>query len=334
MDLLTFYTGNGGEAGGLSSTFRFWDNHNNITYEQQGSNYSGNSYSSYNVVSATGTAATSDAGTAGSSKKTPGRYVSVGQGFVTRIIGVPSKTLKFFNNSRTKEFENDSFFGKGAGSAMDRYWLKMVTPDHLAVQMAVVYFEGGSNGFGADDSFSGGGSDELYSMIDGMKIGINGRSPFVASDKVLLGSKHYVAGNYTIAIDQSEGIFASGQNIYLKDNQTGTITNLSEGSYTFSANAGETTGRFEIIYEPQIVLATDGKTKESLVVYRDGTDFVVKSQNQEITGLEVYDGTGRLLLKTAPNSTKAAIDSAILVNGVYVLKIDQHGKITTKKLIK
>ncbi|WP_048500701.1 InlB B-repeat-containing protein, partial [Chryseobacterium koreense] len=146
LDLLTFYTGNGGEAGNLSSTFRFWDNHNNTTYDQQGSNYSGNSYASYNVVSATGTAATSDAGTAGSSKKTPGRYVSVGQGFMTRIIGVPSKTLKFFNNSRTKEFENDSFFGKGAGSAMDRYWLKMVTPDHLAVQMAVVYFAGGSNG--------------------------------------------------------------------------------------------------------------------------------------------------------------------------------------------
>ena len=335
LDLWTFYTGNGGEAGGLSSTFRFWDNHNNITYDQQGSNYSGNSYASYNVVSATGTAATSDAGIDGSSKKRPGRYVSVGQGFMTRIIGVPSKTLKFFNNSRTKEFEDDSFFGKGAGSAMDRYWLKMVTPDHLAVQMAVVYFAGGSNGFGADDSFSSGSSHELCSISDGWRVGINGRSPFVASDKVPLGSRHYVSGSYTIALDHAEGIFAGGQAIYLKDNQTGAVTNLSEGGYSFTANAGETSsGRFEIIYEPQTVLATGGGTKETLLVYRDGTDFVVKAQSQAITGLEVYDGTGRLILKTAPNATKATIDSSVMVNGVYMLKIDQRGKVTTKKVIK
>ncbi|WP_447951984.1 GEVED domain-containing protein [Chryseobacterium koreense] len=330
LDLKAFYTSNAVD-GHLSSTFRFWDNIGNTTYDQMGSNYSGNAYATYNAVNSTGTAAAkSDTAPSG---KIPGQYVSVGQSFVARIMNTSSKTLTFKNDTRTKNFENEPFFGKG-GAAMDRYWLKMVTPNQLAVQMAVVYFEGGSSGFSPDDSFSAGGSDELYSMTDGLKIGINGRSPFVVSDKVPLGSRHYVAGSYTIVIDQAEGVFANGQNIYLKDNQTGAVANLSEGGYTFSAAAGETTGRFEIIYEPQIVLATDGQVKESLMVYRDGTDFVVKSQSQEITGLEVYDGTGRMILKTAPNSTTATIDSGILVNGVYVLKIDQHGKVTTKKVIK
>ena len=156
----------------------------------------------------------------------------------------------------------------------------------------------------------------------------------MASDKVLLGSKHYVAGNYTIAIDQSEGIFASGQDIYLKDNQTGTMTNLSEGSYTFSANAGETTGRFEIIYEPQIVLATDGKTKESLVVYRDGTDFVVKASDKKISMIEVFDGSGRLILNLRPNSGKAVIDGNRMNSGMYLLKIHQDSQVTTRKILK
>ncbi|WP_234109126.1 GEVED domain-containing protein [Chryseobacterium sp. R2A-55] len=330
LDLKAFYTGNAAD-GHLSSTFRFWDNIGNTTYAQMGSNYSGNAYATYNAVNATGTAAaTSDTAPSG---KIPGQYVSVGQSFVATIINTSSKTLTFKNNLRVKEFENNPFFGRG-GSAMDRYWLKMVTPGQLAVQMAVVYFAGGSNGFGPDDSFSSGGSDELYSVTDGLKIGINGRSPFAVSDRVPLGSRHYESGSYTIAIDQAEGIFANGQNIYLKDNQTGTVVNLSEGSYTFSAGAGETTGRFEIIYEPQTILATDGKVKESLQVYRDGTDFVVKSQSQEITGLEVYDSAGRMILKTAPNSMKATIDSSVMVNGVYVLKIDRHGQVTTKKVIK
>ncbi|KMQ71115.1 T9SS type A sorting domain-containing protein, partial [Chryseobacterium koreense] len=189
--------------------------------------------------------------------------------------------------------------------------------------------------FGADDSFSSGSSHELCSISDGWRVGINGRSPFAASDKVPLGSRHYVSGSYTIALDHAEGIFAGGQDIYLKDNQTGAVTNLSEGGYSFTANAGETSsGRFEIIYEPQTVLATGGGAKETLLVYRDGTDFVVKAQSQEITGLEVYDGTGRLILKTAPNATKATIDSSVMVNGVYMLKIDQRGKVTTRKVIK
>ncbi|WP_448670167.1 T9SS type A sorting domain-containing protein [Chryseobacterium koreense] len=333
LDLLTFYNANGGDAGNLSSTFRFWDNYKNTTYGQMGSNYNGNSYASYNVKSATGTAATSDAGASGASKKIPGRYVSVGQGFFARIVGVPSTTLKFNNNSRTKDFEDDPFFGKG-GAAMDRYWLKMVTPDQLAVQMAVVYFGGGSNGFGSDDSFSAGGSDELYSMTDGLKIGINGRSPFVVSDKVPLGSRHYVAGSYTIAIDQAEGVFANGQNIYLKDNQTGAVANLSEGGYTFSAAAGETTGRFEIIYEPQIVLATDGQVKESLMVYRDGTDFVVRAPDKKITMVEVFDSAGRLILNLRPNSAKAVIDGNRLTNGMYLLKIHQDAQVTTRKILK
>ncbi|WP_447951979.1 InlB B-repeat-containing protein [Chryseobacterium koreense] len=333
LDLLTFYNTNGGEAGNLSSTFRFWDNYKNTTYSQMGSNYSGNSYASYNVKSATGTAATSDAGASGASKKIPGRYVKVGQGFFARIVGVPSKTLKFYNNSRSKEFEDDAFFGRG-GSAMDRYWLKMVTPAQLAVQMAVVYFGGGSNGFGHDDSFSSGGSDELYSVTDGLKIGINGRSPFAVSDRVPLGSRHYESGSYTIAIDQAEGIFANGQNIYLKDNQTGTVANLSEGSYTFSAGAGETTGRFEIIYEPQTILATDGKVKENLQVYRDGTDFVVKASDTKITMIEVFDGAGRLILNLRPNSTKAVIDGNPLSNGMYLLKIHHGEQVTTRKILK
>ncbi|WP_234109130.1 GEVED domain-containing protein [Chryseobacterium sp. R2A-55] len=333
LDLLTFYNTNGGEAGNLSSTFRFWDNYKNTTYSQMGSNYSGNSYASYNVKSATGTAATSDAGASGASKKIPGRYVKVGQGFFARIVGVPSKTLKFYNNSRSKEFEDDAFFGRG-GSAMDRYWLKMITPGQLAVQMAVVYFGGGSNGFGQDDSFSSGGSDELYSVTDGLKIGINGRSPFAVSDRVPLGSRHYESGSYTIAIDQAEGIFANGQNIYLKDNQTGTVANLSEGSYNFSAGAGETTGRFEIIYEPQTILATDGKVKENLQVYRDGTDFVVKASDTKITMIEVFDGAGRLILNLRPNSTKAVIDGNLLSNGMYMLKIHHGEQVNTRKILK
>ncbi|WP_246566336.1 T9SS type A sorting domain-containing protein [Kaistella soli] len=157
---------------------------------------------------------------------------------------------------------------------------------------------------------------------------------FEVSDKIILGSRHFAAGNYTFTLDKAEGVFANGQHIYLKDKQTGIITNLSEGSYTFAANAGESTGRFEIIYQSETVLATDGTVKDDLLVYRDGDDFVIDSKGKKITQVEVYDSSGRLSLKTEPGSMKTVIPAVSLSNGVYILKINQAGKITNRKIIR
>ena len=216
----------------------------------------------------------------------------------------------------------------------DHYWLSLVSPANIASTIAVGYLPNGDNGLARDDSFSMMGSDALYSIVENEKISINGRSPFDVDDVIPLGTVHFAAGNYQIVLKEKDGIFAEGQNIYLKDTQTGIITNLSEGNYTFQTNAGETTGRFEIIYKPQTVLATDLTTKEELVVYKDRGDFVVKAQSKKITDLQVFDMNGRLLLKLEPNSTKAVIPAAMFTNGVYVLKVNQGGKVTTKKVIK
>src|SRR5690606_32693863 len=124
------------------------------------------------------------------------------------------------------------------------------------------------------------------------------------------------------------------QHIYLKDKQTGTVTDLSEGNYTFMANAGVSTGRFEIIYRPETVLATDGNNVENLVVYRDGNNFVVKATDAKIDAIEIYDAVGRLIRRLEPRSTTAVIDASTFVNGSYILKIDEGNLSTVKKILK
>ena len=149
-----------------------------------------------------------------------------------------------------------------------------------------------------------------------------------------MGSNSFTAGTFTFSLGNKEGKFANGQNIYLKDKQTGIVTNLSAGNYTFQANSGESTGRFEIIYQPETVLATDTKVKENLIVYKDGNDFVVKAQNKKISSLEVFDSAGRLIWALKPESIKAIIPAEKIINGLYVLKINQNGEITSKKIIR
>ncbi len=257
---------------------------------------------------------------------------------MVRSIEITNKVLTFNNKIRVADGAN-GYFGNpskaATGDRINRFWLNLSAPTNMTTQIGVVYFDAGNNAFAKDDSeINGLPSDVLYSVIDDKKALINGRSSFINTDKIPLGSNNFADGNYTFSLAEHEGIFADSQNIYLKDKQTGILTNLTSGNYMFTANAGENTGRFEIVYLPETVLATDGNLREGLVVYREGNDYVVKAQSKKITNLQVFDTAGRLMLSLNPNAAKAIIPSEKIVSGVYMIKIDQGGLITTKKIIR
>ncbi|WP_369682467.1 T9SS type A sorting domain-containing protein [Chryseobacterium koreense] len=50
--------------------------------------------------------------------------------------------------------------------------------------------------------------------------------------------------------------------------------------------------------------------------------------------MEVYDLLGRMIYRDAPQKTKTVIDASVMTTGVYIFRIDQGGKITTRKIIK
>ncbi len=243
-------------------------------------------------------------------------------------------TLQFNNSIRTDKNSGVKFIGaRGEEVVDDRYWLSVTTPGNLTSTLAVVYFDGGTDALGAEDSEARGGSDELFSHVSGKNIAINGKSTFADTDVVAIGTRHFAAGLHTIALEKAEGIFASGQQIYLKDKITGAVTNLSQGNYTFEAQAGESTGRFEIVYKPGSVLATDSSTKEEVQVYRAADDFVVKAPKR-ITSLEIFDMSGRLVRAFKPNTPEAVVNGSELANGMYLMNIKQGNDQTVKKIIK
>lgn len=323
----------------ISATFYFWDNTVNTETIQWGNEYDGAAYAIFNAVAGgegTGVVAGSLASNSTAGTKEPTKVVKPGQGFMVRSISPTNKTIDFSNDIRIAEL-GTVFFGKNGVQYAedDRFYLKLTTPSGVVTQTATVYFDEGNTGFSQDDSeLNGTPSDVIYTFIGERKAVINGRAPFSDSDVIPIGSRHFGPGLYTIEIARKEGVFATGQNIYLKDNQTGTITNLSEGAYTFMAQAGESTGRFEIVYKPGGVLATDAAVKEDVVVYRDGQDFVVKAQRDPVSSVEIFDAAGRMVRRVEPNSTVERLDFSAIINGTYILKIDQKGKITVKKVIK
>ncbi|QOW10578.1 T9SS type A sorting domain-containing protein [Kaistella flava (ex Peng et al. 2021)] len=316
----------------IYGTAYFWTNIVRPPEVQVGSDYDGYNYATYN-----GTGGVEGASSVGGESIEPTQFIKVGQGFIIKAKSTANAQLLVFNNSIRSDSNDSNFFSKGNASAKDRYWLKLTTPALNVNTILIGYVPHATNSFELDYDapLMTIGSDSFYSILDQNRLGIQGRQyPLNTLDVVQLGSNQYESGNYTISLDKREGIFDNGQNIYLKDHQTGTLTNILEGSYTFTANAGLTDGRFEIVYQNDLVLATGSTAKDPLIVYRDGNDFIVKSSTKVISEVEVYDTSGRLLLKVKPDHKEIRIEASNLVNGIYVLKIKRDGSVVTKKIMR
>jgi hypothetical protein len=253
-----------------------------------------------------------------------------GQGF---IVSGLATSVTFNNAMRTVSNTGVSFFNKNVNSTdAGKYWLQMALPNNTAYQMAVTYSAGGSNALdGYDSAMMAVGNDAIYGALGTNKLAINGRASFVNTDVVTLGNKNSVAGNYTISVVKTEGLFATGQAIYLKDKLLNTVTDITNQGYTFAAPIGEFTNRFEIVYQAQGALATVETTKDGLKVYRDGEVFVVEN-TAKLDKISVVDAAGRLVKTITPNAKKAVVE--IPAKGVYLLNINSQGKEQTKKIIK
>ena len=334
IDLVSLYNLNGAATGNLDSTFYFWDNNANNQTVQLGNQYGGQAYAQFNAVSGIGAAATGDPGFL--SIKTPVSLVKTGQGFMVKSK-VANTNLIFNNITRTVKTGTINFFGRNAGEitpGLNRYWLNLISPQKIVCNIAVAYFATGDNGYSSDDSPSMGGSDAIYSIVDNKNVSINGRGVFFDKDVIPLGSQHFISGKYTIMLGEKEGVFASGQNIYLKDNQLDTITNLSVNGYVFDADAGTSAGRFEILYRTELLLKSDESTKKELVVYRSQNKFVVRSTGEKITKVEVYDVSGKLHKSLDTFSPEVEIDDTDLPFGVYILKVIRNNSIVSTKVLK
>ena len=338
LDLQKLYDYNSGGYNNknvIDPTLLFWDNRGNTQLTQQGSSYDGANYAKFNVINGTGVPAPGGTAAPGAilPARIPTQFVKVGTGFMVRAKSTANGQPLYFNNSmRSSDNTGPGFFGKEG--SRDRFWLSFTTPTEMQFMNALVYFPNGDNGYGLDDSDASSSSERIYSIVDGHEIAIQGRAPFTLDDRVDLGFSAFVSGTHTISIYDKEGVFANGQNIYLKDRQTGNITNLSEGSYTFEANQGESTGRFEIIYQPETVLVTDQKVKSTVEVYRDNDQFVVRSP-KNIATVEVYDLSGKMITVLKGNSRQVILDASFLTKGMYVLRIKiTDGEITNKKILK
>lgn len=319
----------------IGNSFYFWDNRNNGIFNQQGSGYSGVSYAIYDALTGTGVPASTGEN---QEIRIPSQFVKVGTGF---IIQAETSVLNFSNSQRTINNTGPSFFGKGAAGnttdVKDRYWLTMITPGGIQVTNAVVYFEGGNDLYWKDDTSSFLGADDLFTIVEGKRLAIQGKSVFSDGDVITLGYKAFKEGTHIISIYKTDGVFADGQQIYLIDKLLNRTVNLSEKSYKFLSRAGEFNDRFEIVYKPtQSSVSEPTDIVKNLINYSKVDNRIqITSSMRRISEVEVFDLSGRPLYKNSNIQSKEfnfnikRFDRQIIIVTVKT----ENGEYSTRKFV-
>lgn len=307
---------NGNATGG---TLYFWRKTNNATTP---------SYATYTLAGGVGTANSGDP-----LNLEPNGTIQVGQGFIVKT-GPSTEILNFTNAMRTANNSNQFL---RTTENRSRFWLNLTSITGAFCQTMVAYMPEATSGVdnAIDGRYFNDSTIALTSTINNEEYTIQGRAmPFSTSDSVPLGFKTDAAGNYTIAIDHVDGLFSTGQAIYLKDNLLNTVNNLSAGSYSFASAIGTFNSRFELVYQSTLAETNPTFTANSVIAFNDNGDIRINSGSTIMELVRVYDLLGRLLVeKKQINSSETKL-STTATNQVLLLEITAaNGTKVTKKII-
>ena len=319
INLYTFVTENTAK---IQTTLYFWRKTNGV----------GTAYCTYIPTSPTaGTYVTNS----NSLSVNPASILQIGQGFF--VEAKTGQTSILFKNSQRWGNVAGQFFKTKQIAAGDKVWLNATNAAGDFSQMAVTYFDGATQGV---DDFDGKYINDsplaLTSNINNEEYTIQGRPAFDASDVVPLNFKTDVAGDYTIAIDHSEGVFAAGQSVILTDAITGTETDLTTSSYTFTAATGSASSRFSLKYQKTLKVDASVANNNSVTVYKNKGTLYVNSGVSAIANIKVFDIQGRLIVEQKDvKSNTATINNLKDVHQVLVVQVtSEDNKVVNKKVVK
>jgi hypothetical protein len=318
INATTFVTDN---ASVIEGTLYFYAH--TLTMDVNGIFPPGTNYASWN---ATGGTAATEVATSSPNYHTPAVIpngtIQIGQGF---FVEAKNNGLVNFNNTQRVNNQDHQFFKTTTEN--HHIWLNATTNDGTDLnQILIGYLEGATIGMDTnyDGKSYGNVGNHLYSICNNEKLVIQGRAlPFTSTDEVSLGWYCETAGTYKIKLSNWDGIFQGDQAVFIKDNVTGTTTNIKTTPYTFTSTTGTFNNRFSIVYEQNLGETTHHLDSNSIIVYKKDQVFHITSQNKVIKDILIYDVTGRLLYEKKDVLAKTStLNEISQTNQVLLFKIN------------
>ena len=292
--------------------------------------YSMEDISIYNLTG--GTAAGNDTG----SSTTPNGIISTGQGFGVKAAAAGDIT---FNNAMRRATGNTTLRNQD----LDRVWLHVKSEGYQLNSTALIGFideatEGIDVGY---DTKRLATNVSLYSHLnDGSDmLGIQARGRFEENVKIPMGFATLIDENtnYTISIQNIEGLNLGTATVYLIDNMLNTVTNLTETNYTFLSEKGIFDNRFTLQFTPEGSLGINDSSLDSVSLYPNPTQNVVTIVSPQVivTSAVVYDVRGRKVSEVDfKNQTNYQINLSKLETALYFIEIATENVTVMKRVMK
>ena len=322
----------------LQGTFYFWSHDSAAS-----AGYAGPE--AYNFTNDDYATATSDGITfspvsGGSQGTAAPQFIASGQGFIVNVSS--SGNIKFTNAMRVTGPNND--FKSTPTTELDRFHLNLTNEDGLFRQILLGFYPTGTAGFdpGLDGKrLPNGNNADFYSLIEGddSRYAIQILGDFEGNETLSLGIEIVETMVCQISIHDLEGIFNTGQTIYLEDLYTNTIHNLNTSDYTFATEVGEAIeDRFRIRFTENTTGITENLLNKILVYPNPSNaifNLALNGIDQDIQ-LEISDLAGKIIQSTTHIPTEIGnhqLDLSNLASGIYFLKIKSNEQQVIKKLL-
>lgn len=308
---------NGNSTGG---TLYFWRKTNAAP---------GTAYATYTLLGGVGT----DAGNGGLGL--PNGIIAPCQGFIVKT-NVAATTLTFTNAMRLQNATYGKFFKVKQEASKHRIWLNLTNATGAFSQALVGYTDGATVGVdnGIDGEYINDSKVALTSNINNVDYTIQGRPAFDAADVVPLNFKTDVAGDYTIALDHFDGVFATGQAVYLLDSKTGSETDLKSGAYNFTTVAGTDNTRFSLKYQKSLKVIDSDFNDNNVTLYAKNGTLYVSSGASAISNIKVFDIQGRLVSEQRNVKSNTATISNLGLNQALIVQVSsEDNKVVSKKVV-
>ena len=327
----------------LYGTLYFWTHNTLPKKEVDGNKYQYNTedYAIYNLSGSISVGAMQGEGAISPGNRSrPLAYIAAGLSFF-----VKSKTAlsAVFTNSMRVPGNNSQFYKSSYSNKENatghRVWLNLTNTQGAFKQILIGYVEGATNSW--DNNYDGLTMDankylDFYSINEMMKLVIQGRSlPFLDTDVVPLGYRSIIEGEFTIAIEETNGDLST-HDIYLEDKLAKKVHNLKTSNYNFNTATGTFDDRFVLHYSNKSLGTVDVEnTEETIFVSVKENSIKVTSARENISEVAVFDVTGRLLYnKIKINAIELQITSLQAGSQVLLVKTTlENGYNTLKKVV-
>jgi hypothetical protein len=356
----TFITDN---INSINGTLYFWEhystNDSHITQLYQGG------YATRTLVGGTPPVSPSGVSGLGTSAKTPGKCIPVGQGFFVtgsatggnivfknsqRIFikenSTKSNTLFKANSSPAAigNDENDNSEDEIESDTYVRVRLGFNSYDNHHRQILIGFMDDLATA-AYDDGYDAKSieiqNDDMYFIKNEYKLNIQGEGYFNINNTYPLGVTVSSPGDVSFVVDELEN-FPDNQDIYIYDTVNQTYASIKNEPFTINLPFGNHDNRFELrFYNPTALGVTQNNLASGIIVTHSIANNMLTIKNETtnamVKSVAVFNLLGQNIMKTlVKEETQSEINIPVTIinTGAYIVKVaTDKGEITKKILI-